>query len=183
MRLVATEYISIDGVFEEPGHWSGPWFGEDAGKFKWEELQNADAQLLGRVTYEGFAKAWPTMKDTGEFGERMNGMPKYLVSSTIEKGDWNNTTVLTGNLADEVAKLKGEPGNDLLIAGSGQLVRALTEDGPIDEYRFMLHPVILGRGKRLFPEGTAKFGLKHVDTRPLSTGIVVLTYHPAEGRG
>jgi dihydrofolate reductase len=172
--------MSIDGVFEEPGHWSGPWFGEDAGKFKWNELQNADAQLLGRLTYEGFAKAWPTMQGTGEFGERMNSMPKYLVSSTLDSGEWENTTVLKGDVAEEVARLKAQPGNDLLIAGSGQLVRALTEAGLIDEYRFMLHPVILGAGKRLFPEGTAKFGLKHVDTLPMSTGIVVLTYHPAE---
>src|SRR5437762_14377181 len=125
MRLVATEYISLDGVFEEPGEWSGPFFNDEAGQCKWDELQASDAQLLGRKTYEGFAAAWPTMEGTGEFGEKMNEMPKFVVSSTLENPEWNNTTVLSGDLAAEVAKLKERFAGDILVAGSAQLVQSL----------------------------------------------------------
>src|SRR5207248_1453814 len=148
MRLVATEYISLDGVFEEPGHWSGPWFNDEAIKFKWDELQAADAQLFGRKTYEGFAAAWPTMEGTGDFGVKMNTMPKYVVSSTLKNPEWTGTKVIGGDVADEVRKLKKLSGRDLLLAGSGQLFNALMEMNLIDLYRFMLHPVVLGTGKR-----------------------------------
>src|SRR5438132_4037838 len=127
MRLVATEYLSLDGVFEEPGHWSNPWFNDEAGQFKWAELQNSDAQLLGRKTYEGFAAAWPTMEGVGEFGVKMNTMPKYVVSSTLKNPAWSGTQVITGGVEDEVRKLKAKPGHDLLLAGSGQLFNALME--------------------------------------------------------
>jgi dihydrofolate reductase len=106
MRIVATEYVSLDGVFEEPGHWSGPWFDDQAAQFKFAELQASDALLLGRKTYEGFAAAWPRMEGTGEFGEKMNEMPKFVVSTTLENPEWNNTTVLKGDLEEEVGKLK-----------------------------------------------------------------------------
>ena len=121
MRLVATEYLSLDGVFEEPGQWSRPWFKEDAGQFKWDELQASDAQLLGRKTYEGFAAAWPTMEGTGEFGVRMNTMPKYVVSSTLDKVEWPGSKLIKGDVMGEIRKLKKAPGKDLLLAGSGQL--------------------------------------------------------------
>src|SRR3989442_7969376 len=134
MRLVATEYLSLDGVFEEPGHWSGPWFSDEAGAFKWAELQNSDAQLLGRKTYEGFASAWPTMEGTGEFGEKMNTMPKYVVSSTLDKAEWTGSELIRGNVMEEVRKLKEQPGRDLLLARSGQLLNALLYENLIQVY-------------------------------------------------
>src|ERR1700737_3052520 len=114
MRLVATEYLPLDGVFAEPGHWSFPFFNQEAGQFKWNELQASDALLLRRNTYEGFAAAWPTMAGTGEFGEKMNSMTKYVVSSTLDKVAWTGSKLLQGDLATEIRKLKEEPGRDLL---------------------------------------------------------------------
>ena len=117
--------MSLDGVFEEPGRWSHPFFDEEAGRFKWDELQAADAQLLGRKTYEGFAKAWPTMEGTGEFGVKMNTMPKYVVSSTLKNPTWSGTKVLSGDFMQAIRELKEQPGKDLLLAGSGHLFNAL----------------------------------------------------------
>src|SRR5690348_7169183 len=128
MRLVATEYLSLDGVFEEPGHWSFPYFDDQAAQFKFEELNATDAQLLGRLTYEGFAKAWPTMEGTGDFGVKMNTMPKYVVTSTLKQLEWSGSTRIDGDVEDEVRKLKALPGRDLLLAGSGQLFRARSEE-------------------------------------------------------
>ena len=179
MRLVATEYVSLDGVFEEPGHWSGPWFGEDAGQFKWAELQASDALLLGRNTYEGFAAAWPSMPGTGEFGEKMNSMPKYVVSSTLAKVDWTGSQLIRGNVADEVRKLKEQPGNDLLLSGSAQLVNGLMRENVIDVYRLMLYPVVLGKGKRLFTDDIER-NLDLTETKRLSSGVLILEYVPAK---
>jgi dihydrofolate reductase len=179
MRLVATEYLSLDGVFEEPGHWSGPYFDDQAAQFKFDELNAADAQLLGRVTYEGFAKAWPTMEGTGDFGVKMNTMPKYVVTSTLKQLDWTGSKPISGDVEDEVRKLKAQPGRDLLLAGSGQLFRALSGAGLIDVYRFMVHPVVLGSGKRLFTDDTPKRELKLMDTKTFGKGIVVLEYERA----
>ncbi len=178
MRLVATEYLTLDGVFEEPGNWSHPYFDDQAGQFKWDELQNSDAQLLGRKTYEGFFKAWPTMEDTGDFGVKMNTMPKYVVSSTLKTADWTGSQIIRGNINDEVGKLKKQPGRDLLLAGSGQLFNTLMDAGLIDLYRFMVHPIVLGRGPKLFT-GDRRTNLKLVGTKMFSTGIVVLEYEPA----
>src|SRR6266700_7898982 len=119
MRLVATEYVSLDGIFEEPGQWSFPFFSAQASQFKWRELQASDALLLGRRTYEGFAAAWPTM-EAGEFGEKMNSMPKYVVSSTLETADWTGSVLVRGDLTTEIGKLKDQPGQDLLLSGSAQ---------------------------------------------------------------
>jgi dihydrofolate reductase len=179
MRLVATEYLSLDGVFEEPGHWSGPWFDEEAGQFKFAELRAADAQLLGRRTYEGFAKAWPTMPDTGEFGEKMNSMPKYVVSTTLDRVEWTGSRLIKGDVAEEVRKLKAQPGSDLLLAGSAILFNAMMRENLIDLYRFMVHPVVLGSGKRLFTEDV-KRSLELTDIKRFSKGIVVLEYVPAD---
>jgi dihydrofolate reductase len=180
MRLVATEYVSLDGVFEEPGQWSFPFFNEQAGQFKWRELQASDALLLGRTTYEGFAAAWPTM-EAGEFGERMNTMTKYVVSSTLETADWPGSVVVSGDLATEIGRLKEQPGGDLLLSGSGQLFRGLMQTSQIDLYRLMLHPIVLGSGARLFGDDGAKtsFRLAHHET--FDSGIVILEY-VAEGR-
>lgn len=179
MRLVATEYLSLDGVFEEPGHWSGPWFKEDARRFKWDELKASDAQLMGRKTYEGFAGAWPTMEGTGEFGVRMNTMPKYVVSSTLDKVEWPGSKLIKGDVMGEIRKLKKAPGRDLLLAGSGQLFNALMQENLIDLYRFMVHPVVLGEGRRLFAGRAAQRPLTLTDTKKLSTGILILEYIPA----
>lgn len=179
MRLVATEYLSLDGVFEEPGHWSGPYFDDDALHFKSEELEAADAQLLGRKTYDGFAAAWPTMEGTGDFGVKMNSMPKYVVSSTLRNPTWTNTTVLTGDVAAAVRGLKEKPGRDLLLAGSGQLFNELLRDNLLDVIRLMVHPVVLGNGPRLFADGAPRRELQLVDVKRFGKGIVVLEYVPA----
>jgi len=179
MRLVATEYLSFDGVFEEPGHWSGPWFNDEAGQFKYGELQEADAQLLGRKTYQGFAAAWPTMEGTGDFGEKMNTMPKYVVTSTLKKLDWAGSVIVKGDVAEEVRKLKQKPGRDLLLAGSGQLFNTLMRENLIDVYRFMVHPVVLGKGRKLFVDDNDKRPLDLKQSRTLGTGIVILEYVPA----
>jgi dihydrofolate reductase len=174
-KLVVTEYITLDGIFEEPGQWSFPFWSEESSQFKFDELLASDVQLLGRVTYEGFAKAWPTMTDEAGFADRMNSMPKYVVSTTLENPTWNNTTVISGNVPEEVSKLKEGSGKDILVAGSGQLVHALLDHDLVDELRFMLHPIALGSGKRLF---TDRRVLKLTDMKRFSSGIVVLTYEP-----
>ncbi len=179
MRLVATEYLSLDGVFEEPGHWSGPWFKEEAGNFKWAELQAADALLLGRKTYEGFFAAWPKMEGTGDFGVKMNTMPKHVVSSTLQKADWTGSKLITGDILGEVRKLKAHPGGDLLLAGSGQLFNSLMKENLIDLYRFMVHPVVLGQGRRLMADASARRELDLKDIKRFATGIVVLELAPA----
>jgi dihydrofolate reductase len=180
MRLVATEYVSLDGVFEEPGQWSFPFFNEEAGQFKWEELQASDALLLGRKTYEGFAAAWPTMTDAGEFGERMNGIPKYVVSSTLDRLEWGGSQLITGDAVAEIAKLRQAAGRDLLLSGSAQLFGALMGANLIDLYRLMVHPIVLGSGGRLFADGLGERTLQLTETRRFATGIVILEYTPTE---
>jgi dihydrofolate reductase len=177
-KLVVTEYVSLDGVFEEPGQWSGPFFDDEAGKFKFDELFETDVQLLGRVTYEGFAAAWPTFADEVGFADRMNGMPKYVVSTTLEKAEWNNSRIIRGNVPEEVTKLKQEDGGNILVAGSGRLVETLLAHGFVDEFRFMVHPIILGQSKRLFRDGIDQTVMNLVATKPLASGVVILTYAP-----
>ncbi|HEY4461817.1 MAG TPA: dihydrofolate reductase family protein, partial [Streptosporangiaceae bacterium] len=163
-KLVVTEFISLDGIIEDPGGaegtpqggWSGRFPAPDGNQFKFEELQAADVQLLGRVTYEGFAAAWPAMEEaTGEFGKKMNAMPKVVVSTTLTDAAWNNTTIISGDVPAEVARLKAAYDGDVLVAGSATLVDTLSEHGLVDEYRLMVHPVVLGTGKRLFGNGAA----------------------------
>lgn len=178
-RLVATEYVTLDGVMEEPGRWSFPFWNEEAAEFKHDELFASDALLLGRITYEGFAAAWPTMTGTGAFGERMNSIPKYVVSGTLANATWNNSHLIVGDVAAEVARLKQQPGQDLLLEGSGQLLEALMRAGLIDEYRLMLYPLVLGSGKRLFQDGMAHTKLRLTGTQTTSTGVAILTYQPA----
>jgi dihydrofolate reductase len=179
MRLVATEYLSLDGVFEEPGRWSLPFFNDEAARFKERELRASDALLLGRKTYEGFAAAWPTMEGTGEFGVKMNTMPKYVVSSTIETADWTGSTIVKGDIASEIARLKDQPGQDLLLSGSGQVVKALSKANLIDLYRFMVHPIILGEGARLFTDGIDRTVLELTHHETFHSGVVILEYEPA----
>ncbi len=179
MRLVATEYVSLDGLVEEPGQWANPWINDEAIQFKWDELQNADAQLLGRVTYQGFAAAWPAMQDTGDFGEKMNAMPKYVVSRTMKKADWTGSKLIQGDVMAEIRKLKAQPGKDLLLAGSGQLFNSLMNENLIDLYRFMVHPVVLGQGKRLITEAASRRELELRDVKRFTTGIAVLELVPS----
>jgi dihydrofolate reductase len=184
-RIVVTEFISLDGVIEAPGggegYRHGGWTfeierGEEGDKFKLDELIEAEAQLLGRVTYEGFASAWPQMEDEAGFAEKMNGMPKYVVSSTLERADWQNTTILSGDPAQSVAALKDDVDGDILVAGSATLVKSMIENDLVDELRLMVFPVLLGAGKRLFPEGEAKHRLKLLEARTVGDGISLVRY-------
>jgi dihydrofolate reductase len=184
-RIVVTEFISLDGVIEDPGgsenYRHGGWTfeierGAEGDKFKLDELREAEAQLLGRVTYEGFAAAWPKMEDEAGFAETMNAMPKYVVSSTLERADWENTTVLGGDPAQSVATLKQEVDGIILVAGSATLVRSLIENDLVDELRLMVFPVLLGEGKRLFPEGETKHRLELVEAKTVGDGISLVRY-------
>jgi dihydrofolate reductase len=186
-KIVATEFISLDGVVEDPGGAEGfehgGWTfeierGAEGDQFKLDELNEADAQLLGRVTYEGFAKAWPSMEDEAGFAEKMNSMPKYVVSSTLESADWTNSTVLDGDLATDIRHLKQEIDGTILVAGSITLVQALLDHDLLDELRLMLFPVVLGSGKRLFAASDKK-PLQLTDARTVGAGVQILTYVPA----
>jgi dihydrofolate reductase len=180
-RLVVTEFITLDGVIEDPPSWSFDFSsGADGQEYKGDELKAADAQLLGRITYEHFAKAWPTMPDTGWFGDKMNGMPKYVASTTLKDEDatWNNSTVIRNDVEGHVKRLKKEVGGDILVAGSANLIQTLAKHNLVDEYRLMVYPIVLGKGKRLFQDGLPKTTLKLVNTQHFGPdGIVVLTYH------
>ena len=184
-RIVVTEFVSVDGVMEDPGGAEGfrhgGWtfkFNDPQGmKYKLDETLGHDALLLGRVTYEGFAKAWPGMTDDAGFADKMNSMPKYVVSRTLTRADWNNSTVLDGDLATQVSALKAQDGGDILVAGSATLVRGLTDLGLVDEYRLMVFPIVLGEGKRLFDGVGDAAPLALADVKPLESGTVILTYH------
>jgi dihydrofolate reductase len=183
-RIVVTEFISLDGVIEDPGGSEnfkyGGWTfeisrGEEGGKFKLEETMNSDAQLLGRVTYEGFAEAWPSRD--GEFADKFNEMPKYVVSRTLDSADWSNSTILSGDLAESVAKVKAEHERDIVVHGSAQLVQGLLERDLVDELRLMVFPVVLGSGKRLFGETSDQKRLQLVEVKTLGDdGVLVLVY-------
>jgi dihydrofolate reductase len=184
-KIVVTEFISLDGVVEAPGGneeykhagWTNGISSGDAGtKFKYDELMEAEAQLLGRVTYEGFAAAWPAMIEaTGDFGRKMNDMPKYVVSSTLDTAEWNNSTVLKGDVVQEVRNLKDQIGGVILVAGSSRLVHTLIEHDLVDELRLMVHPVVLGSGRRLFGETDDLKRLRLVDSQVMSD-VVLLTF-------
>jgi dihydrofolate reductase len=189
-RVVVTEFVSVDGVIQAPGDPSeyerGGWAtggGQAGNQFKFEELMACDAQLLGRVTYEGFAKAWPSIEGTGVFGEKMNTMPKFVASTTLHDPAWENTTVLNGDLGAAVSSLKDRYDGDILIAGSAQLVQSLLELDLVDELRLMVFPVVLGKGTRLFGETSTLKPLQLVDSTPLDDGVFVLTYRPAVNGG
>jgi dihydrofolate reductase len=186
-RVVVSQFVTVDGVFEDPGgsekHERGGWAfqfdrGPEGDKFKLDEVMASDALLLGRVTFEGFAEAWPTR--TGDFADKFNGMRKYVVSSTLGEPEWNNSTVIRDDVPGEVSKLRREEGGDILVNGSAQLVRTLMEHDLVDEYRLMVFPVVLGDGKRLFLDPGQAKALQLTDTQPVGPdGIVILTYRPA----
>lgn len=168
-------YVSLDGVVEEPS-WTGPFWNDQLADLQAEYLFSSDALVLGRVTYEGFAAAWPSMEEsTGDFGRKMNSMPKHVASRTLSEAEWN-ATIMQGDVADAVARLKDDGGGDLLVYGSGDLVDELTRHRLIDEYRLMVHPVIVGTGKKLFEGLTETVDLKLAGTVTTETGVAVLTY-------
>jgi dihydrofolate reductase len=180
-KLVVSEFVSLDGVVQDPA-WTFQFGSEDRDQYKFDELAAADALLLGRVTYEGFAAAWPQMEEqTGEYGAWMNGYPKHVVSTTLKEPlEWKNSALIKGDLTEEVARLKDRPGKDILVFGSGDLVNSLMQHDLVDEYRMMVFPVVVGSGKRLFGEGDTKT-LKLVGSQTFDSGAVVLTYEPAGG--
>jgi dihydrofolate reductase len=179
-KIIVTEFLTLDGVMEAPNEWSFPYWSDEIGKFKFDELFASGAQLLGRVTYEGFAAAWPGMRDDeAGFGERMNSMPKYVVSTTLDKAEWENSHIIKGNLAEEVGKLKQQTGQDILVAGSAMLIQALIKHNLVDQYNLLVYPIVVGKGKRLFQDGAAA-NLKLVETRPFDMGVVAMIYQPAE---
>ncbi len=185
-RIVVTEFVSLDGVMEDPGGSEdfkhGAWTfafdrGEEGERFKLDETRRSEALLLGRVTYEGFAQAWPSRE--GEFADKFNTMPKYVVSSTLQEPGWNNSTVLSGDVVEEAAKLRQTVEGDIVVHGSARLAQALFEHDLVDEFRLMVFPVVLGSGKRLFGDLSDKKPLRLVDSKTVGDGIAILTYQPA----
>ena len=193
-RIVVTEFVSLDGVMEDPGGSEnfkyGGWSfeisrGDEGDKFKLDEALEADALLLGRVTYQGFADAWPSR--SGEFADKFNSMPKYVVSSTLDEAEWNNSTVIKGDVVEAVSKLRQGPGGDIVVHGSAQLVQSLLEHDLVDELRLMVYPVVLGSGKRLFGDTSQRKPLRLVNSRTVGDGVAILIYKragdSAEGTG
>ena len=185
-RIVVTEFVSLDGVMEDPGgsenFAQGGWSfkisrGDEGDKFKLDEAFASEALLLGRVTYEGFAEAWPSRD--GEFADKFNNMPKYVVSSTLDEPEWNNSTVLKGDLVEEVGKLKREHDGDIVVHGSARLVQTLIEHDLVDELRLMVYPVVLGSGKRLFGDTSDGKPLRLVESKVVGDGVSILIYRPA----
>jgi dihydrofolate reductase len=191
-RIVVTEFVSLDGVMEDPGgaedYKHGGWTftferGDDGNKFKLDETMDTEALLLGRMTYEGFAEAWPSRD--GEFADKFNNMPKYVVSSTLDNPTWNNSTVIRGDdLAAEVKRLRSDLDGDIVVHGSAQLAQSLIEQGLVDELRLMVFPVVLGSGKRLFGESSDMRRFKLKESRTVGDGVGILIYEPgAEASG
>ena len=182
-KVIVSQFITVDGVVEDPGgsesHERGGWAfeydrGPEGDKFKLDEVMASESLLLGRTTYEGFADAWPSRE--GEFADKFNNMPKYVVSSTLKDPEWNNSTVLEGDVAEAVSKLKREHDGDIVVHGSPSLVQSLLESDLVDELRLMVFPVLLGAGKRLFPEGEAKRPLRLTETQTVGDGVSILRY-------
>ena len=191
-RIIVTDYVSADGVIEDPvgmegsglGNWTGQFNrGPDGDRFKHDELFGCESLLFGRVTYTAFAAVWPSVRDETGFAERINQMPKYVVSNSLEEAHWTNTTILSGDVLQRIRTLKESPGGDILIYGSASLVHALASNELIDAFTLMIYPTVLGRGKRLFPDGH-RIPLELVDCKLLGSGIVAVRYHVnSVGRG
>ena len=189
-KLVVGTFLTLDGVMQAPGDskedteggfrhggWQMPLFDDDAGKFISEQIAATDALLLGRMTYQIFAAYWPNAPADDPIARKLNSVPKYVVSTTLKKVEWNNSTLISRNLAEEVAKLKQQPGSGTLtVTGSGKLAQSLMRLNLVDEYELWIHPIILGSGKRLFADGIGPLNLKLVNTRKTGSGIVILNY-------
>jgi dihydrofolate reductase len=185
-KIAITEFMSLDGVVEDPGGsedfkyggWSFEFSrGDEGDKFKLDETMASDALLLGRVTYEGFADAWPSRE--GEFADKFNDMPKYVVSSTLTNPDWTNTTVIDGDLREQVSQLRDRHDGDIVVHGSAQLAQSLLDEDLVDELRLMVFPVVLGAGKRLFGETSDKKALELAESKTVGDGVAILVYRPA----
>ncbi len=190
-NVVVTEFITLDGVFEDPGGaektehggWSFKFWSEESGKFKYDELVAADAMLLGRITYQGFAAAWPEMTDEAGFADRMNSLPKYVASRTLDKLEWQNSHLIEGDVVDAVSALKQQEGQNILVGGSGQLANVLLRADLVDELRFLVSPLVLGSGRRFFEDGSAPRTMELVEAVSLDTGVLALTYRRQRGAG
>lgn len=202
-RIIVSEFVTLDGVMEAPDKWSFQFSNEEIVKYKFDELFASDVLLLGRVTYQIFADAWPSLTDEenllrikeaggdtealqsdagkgNPFADRMNSIKKFVVSTTLKEAKWNNSKLIKGNIVQEISKLKRQPGQDILIEGSSDLMNSLMQQDLIDEYRLMVFPIVLGSGKHLFKNGIDKKVMTLVDTRTFRSGVVVLSYKPAE---
>jgi dihydrofolate reductase len=192
-RLIVNNNVTLDGVMQAPGRpdedrrggfqhggWATPYFDSVMAEDAAQGMAGGSAMLFGRRTYQDFASVWPTMPDDNPFAAVLNSSPKFVASRTLrEPLEWRSSTLLRGDVADAVAKLKAEPGPDLVILGSGELIRSLMPHGLIDEYRLLIHPLVLGSGIRLFEDGSAFSKLRLVDSKPTTTGVVIATYRPA----
>jgi len=178
-RLVAYEYVTLDGVMEAPEDWQFPYVTDDVAELIQAQILEADAILLGRTTYEIFAASWPS-RTNNEFGiaDKLNSMPKFVVSKTLQRAEWHNSTLIKGDVAKAVAELKHQLGGNIAIIGSGKLVAGLMQLAQIDEYRLMIHPVVLGSGQRLFPDGI-HLSLRLIEARTFNSGVVLVRYGPA----
>jgi dihydrofolate reductase len=180
-KVIASEFLSLDGVMESPEKWHFPYFNEEMGQAIGEGFAAADAMMMGRVLYEEWAAFWPE-QDLNEnpMAARMNGIQKYVVSTSLKEPlEWSNSTLIQGDVAEEIAKLKQEEGGDIVISGSGALVRSLLHYGLLDELKLMIHPIVVGSGKRLFEDGEEQTALELVDSKTFGTGVLYLTYRPA----
>jgi len=175
MRIVVSEFMTLDGVMEAPQDWSFDFQTDDTAKFKHDEMFASDALLIGEVTYQEFAKSWPSR--TGDFADRMNSVPKYVVSTNLKELAWHNSQLISQDVVAQIAALKQQPGQDILVAGSGVLVRTLMENDLVDEYRFLIHPLVLGQGKHFFKDG-AQAKLKLLEAKSYESGMVLLRYQP-----
>jgi dihydrofolate reductase len=180
-KLVAAFFISLDGVVESPDKWHFPYFNDEMGEAIGAAMAEADAMLMGRVNYEEWAAFWPNQSgDDQQFADYINNVPKFVVSTTLDKAEWNNSTLINGDVAEEITKLKQQPGKNISMSGSGTLVQWLLANDLLDELRLMVHPIVVGSGRRLFKDGSDQKPLKLVDSKTLSTGVVYLTYQPAD---
>ena len=179
-KVVASEFVSLDGVVEAPEKWHFPYFNDEMGEAIGAAMAQADSMLMGRVLYEEWAAFWPKQDpDENPVAARMNGVRKYVVSRTLQEPlEWQNSTLIGDNVAEEISRLKEQPGKDISISGSPTLVRSLLQDGLLDELRLMVHPIVVGSGKRLFKEGGDRKTLRLVDSKTFSTGVLYLTYQP-----
>jgi dihydrofolate reductase len=180
-KIVAGLFISLDGVIESPDQWHFPYFNDEMGEAVGAQMAAADAMLIGRVTYQEFASYWPHQDEADvEMAGYMNNTPKLVVSNSLTSvDDWQNSTLITGNVAEQIARLKQQPGQNIGITGSATLVRSLLRDNLLDELNLLVHPIVVGSGKRLFPDGSDQVPLKLVDSKTFSTGVLSLTYQPA----
>ena len=177
-RVIASELISLDGVMESPEEWASPYSNDEIEEANASGMAESDALLLGLATYEGLAAYWPNQSGDDPMVDYINSVPKFVVSTTLEEVEWNNSTLINGNVTEEIAELKEQPGEDITVIGSGTLIQSLLHDGLLDELQLMVHPLVIGDGKRLFENESDQKALELVDSKTFETGVVSLTYRP-----